>query len=405
MPLDAVELGDRIFAPATRELSLDDRGPLTLITLRDITDSKRQIYARDQFLAMLAHELRNPLAPIRTALDVLKLQPEVPLADRPREIMERQVSRLVRLVDDLLDISRITRGQIELELKPVDIAGLLARAVEDTQSLIDAQGHELILDVDDRPLTVQGDAVRLEQIFSNLLNNAAKYTPPNGRLRVEARRQGEEILIRVVDNGIGIDASLQPRIFDMFVQAETSLARSRGGLGIGLTLVKQLSRLHGGDVIVDSSGVGEGSAFTVRLPATDAPVAAVSPIAQRTAPAPLRVLVVDDNEDAAELLAAALVGHGHEVEVTNDGAAAVERALEFRPRVVLLDIGLPGIDGYAVARRLRSEASLSGCVIIGITGYGQPNDRQRSAEAGFDEHMVKPIELDQLWDVLASRTA
>ena len=302
--LDPVELSDRIFAPAMRELTLDERGPLTIITLRDITDTKRQLNARDQFLAMLAHELRNPLAPIRTALEVLKLEADPTAAQRPREIMERQVSRLVRLVDDLLDISRITRGQIELTREPVDIAATLRRAVEDTQPLLDAQNHELVLDVEDAALTVQGDPVRLEQIFSNLLNNAAKYTPAQGRLRVEARRQGDDIVVRIVDNGIGIDAALQPRIFDMFVQAETGLARTRGGLGIGLTLVKQLTRLPEGDVLVESGGPGQGSAFTVRLPASDAPVvrAEAAPVVLHAAATPLRVLVVDDNEDAAELL-------------------------------------------------------------------------------------------------------
>ncbi|MCA1664566.1 MAG: HAMP domain-containing histidine kinase, partial [Myxococcales bacterium] len=206
--------------------------------------SRRQLSARDEFLAMLAHELRNPLAPIRTALEILKKQSDVSEAQRPREIMERQVSRLVRLVDDLLDISRITRGQIQLDRELVDIAGMIGRAVEDTQPLIDAQKHELVLDIEPAALAVHGDPVRLEQIFSNLLNNAAKYTPAGGRIHVEARRRGGDIVVRVTDNGVGIDAALQPRIFDMFVQAETSLARTRGGLGIGLTLVKQLACLH-----------------------------------------------------------------------------------------------------------------------------------------------------------------
>ena len=404
---DSIELCDRIFAPVMRELALDDRGPLTFITLRDITDTKRQLNARDQFLAMLAHELRNPLAPIRTALEVLKLQPHPTAAQRPREIMERQVSRMVRLVDDLLDISRLTRGQIELTREAVDIAATLRRAIEDTQPLLDAQNHELVLDVDDAALTVQGDPVRLEQIFSNLLNNAAKYTPSQGRLRVEARRHGADIVVRVIDNGIGIDAALQPRVFDMFVQAETGLARTRGGLGIGLTLVKQLARLHGGDVDVESGGAGQGSAFTVRLPASDAPVvqAETAPVAHAGAAAPLRVLVVDDNEDAAELLASALVTQGHAVEVAGSGAEALERARVFRPRVILLDIGLPGIDGYGVAKQLRAESQLSDCVIIGVTGYGQPDDRRRASEAGFDEHLVKPIELDHLWSVIAVHTA
>jgi signal transduction histidine kinase/FixJ family two-component response regulator len=401
--LEPIEIGDRVFAPATRQLSLDERGPLTIITLRDITDARRQIDARDQFLAMLAHELRNPLAPIMTALDVLKMQPDA-VTQRPRAIMERQVTRLVRLVDDLLDISRITRGQIELQRQPVDLAATLASAVEDTQSLLDAQHHKLVLAIDSAPLMVIGDSVRLEQIFTNLLNNAAKYTAPGGALRLEARRVGDDIVVRVEDNGIGIDPTMLPRIFDMFVQAETSLARSRGGLGIGLTLVNQLAQMHGGSVSAESKGKGHGSVFCVRLPASDAPIPVTSGRAALVPKSPIRVLVVDDNEDAAELLSAALLAHGHDVETANDGVTAIERAIAFRPGVILLDIGLPEMDGYAVAKRLRAEPTLAGAVIIGITGYGQADDRRRSAAAGFDEHLVKPVDLDRLWDLIATRT-
>jgi signal transduction histidine kinase len=356
---------------------------------------------KDEFLAMLAHELRNPLAPIRNGLLLL----DGPESGRVREMMGRQVDHLVRLVDDLLDVSRILRGKVELRVEPLDLATVLARATETSQPIIDAQGHELTVSLSQPRIRVNGDPVRLAQVFANLLNNAAKYTEKGGHIWVAAGREGGEVVVRVADDGIGMPADLVPRVFDLFTQAERSLDRSQGGLGLGLTLIKRLVEMHGGTVEAHSEGPGKGSEFVVRLPAFEGVVPGEpGPAGDTPSPPPApprRVLVVDDNADAAETLAWLLRAAGHDVLTAYDGRAAVDTAPAFRPEVVLLDIGLPGIDGYEVAARLRRRPELREALLVAVTGYGQDEDRRRSREAGFDEHLTKPIDPAALPALLA----
>ncbi len=363
---------------------------------------------KDEFLAMLAHELRNPLAPLRNALEVLKL-PDADPADaaRMRAVMERQVEHLVRLVDDLLDVSRIMRGKIALRKEVVELAAVVMRAVETAQPLIEARAHELSVKVDDGAVPLEGDLVRLAQVVSNLLHNAAKYTEPGGRISLEARREGAEVVLCVRDNGVGIPPEVLPHVFDLFVQADRSMARSQGGLGIGLTVVKRLVELHGGRVEARSEGPGRGSEFIVRLPAAEGPKPAPKP---RPAPdgqpaARRRALVVDDNADAAESLAVLLRSAGHEVRTAYDGPSALAAARDLRPEVVLLDLGLPGMDGCEVARRLRQLEGLQGALLVALTGYGSEEDRRRSKEAGFDRHLVKPVDPAELRELFAAAPA
>jgi CheY-like chemotaxis protein/two-component sensor histidine kinase len=301
-----------------------------------------------------------------------------------------------RLVDDLLDVSRIARGKIALREDVVDLATAVDRAVETSRPLLDARGHTLTADVSRGPLWVRGDLTRLAQVFANLLNNAAKYTPDGGRVSVTVTRDGETAVVRVQDTGVGIPPDLLPRVFDLFTQADRSLDRAQGGLGIGLSLVKMLVELHGGQVAAHSGGPGRGSEFVVRLPLTDAPVGDGSPQSDRPKPAdvagPLRVLVVDDNTDAATSMAMLLRAVGHVTEAVHDGPAAVAAADRFRPHVVLLDIGLPGMDGYEVARRLRAAEDGTRRLLIAVTGYGGEDVRRRAEAAGFDRHLVKPVD-------------
>lgn len=357
---------------------------------------------KDEFLAMLAHELRNPLAPVRNALHILKM-PEAGVAAvrQARDMMERQVQHLVRLVDDLLDVSRIMRGKIELRKETVDLAAVVGRAVETAQPALDAAGHELSLTLPARPVLLEADVVRLAQVFANLLNNAAKYTEPAGRVWLEAERDGPgAVLVRVRDTGIGITPDLLPHIFEPFVQADRSLARSQGGLGIGLTLVKKLVEMHGGTVTAASAGPGRGSEFGVWLPAlpeSRAEAEGGEPIeAIRRAGPGRRVLVVDDNVDAAQSAAMLLRIWGHEVRTAHDGSSVFGAVRDFRPEVVLLDIGLPGMSGFEVARQLRREQEFRGLVLAAMTGYGQDEDRRKSREAGFDVHLTKPLDPDTL---------
>jgi PAS domain S-box-containing protein len=363
---------------------------------------------KDEFLAMLAHELRNPLAPVRNALHVLK-QPGVEPAvrERVREMMERQVSHMARLLDDLLDVSRISRGRIELRKEIVEVGPLVARTVEAVRPLIDERRHHLSVSLPPEPLRVEGDPTRLEQILTNLLNNAAKYTDPGGHLGVSASREGAEVVLRVRDDGIGIAPDVLPRVFDLFVQAERRINRSQGGVGIGLTLVRRLVELHGGRIEALSPGPGRGSEFVVRLPAATEPAGGrevATPSGNAAAPGsspPRRVLVVDDNRDAADSLAVLLRLMGQDVCVAYDGPSALAQAQEFRPALVLLDIGMPGMDGYEVARRLRQQPELGNVVVAALTGWGQEGDRRRSAEAGFDRHLVKPVDPAALEALLA----
>ncbi|MFP7723568.1 PAS domain S-box protein [Lysobacter sp. A3-1-A15] len=359
---------------------------------------------KDQFLATLAHELRNPLAPISNALQVWPLveqQPEE--ARRIREVMERQVRQMVRLIDDLLDVSRINRGKIELRRERLDLGVAVAAAVEALQPFIDAHRHQLVVVLPDHPLHVDADLGRLVQVFGNLLNNAAKYTSPGGHVRLEARGDGMEAVVTVRDDGAGIPADMLAPVFEMFTQVDQSLGRSHGGLGIGLTLVKSLVELHEGTVEARSEGPGRGSEFIVRLPLAPADDAPAGPAASLPGSLPdakrHRVLVVDDVEASADTLALMLKGLGQEARAVYDGASALEAIATFRPAVAFIDIAMPGMDGYEVAGRIRQRLG-SGPVLVALTGYGQEDDRRRAFDAGFDHHLVKPTSVEALHQVL-----
>jgi PAS domain S-box-containing protein len=370
---------------------------------------------KDEFLAMLAHELRNPLAPIRNAAQILGMvgPPQAPV-QQAREIIERQVAHLARLVDDLLDVSRITRGKINLEWAPVDLAQVVANAVEGSRPLIDARRHELHVSLPTEPVLVEGDSTRLTQVVLNLLNNSAKYTPEGGDIGLTLRREDGDAVISVRDNGVGIAPDLLPRVFDLFIQAERTLDRSQGGLGIGLTMVQRLIELHGGTVRAHSDGVGRGSEFVVRLAAMPCPLAGAGVVAdgraagETSAHSRRRILVVDDNRDSAESLAVLLRLLGNDVRTALDTPVALTVAEDYQPHVVLLDIGLPGLDGHAAARRLRAIPALGATVLVALTGYGSPADRRRSEESGFYAHLVKPVAfaaLRELLDALPTRTS
>ncbi len=366
-------------------------------------------HRKDEFLATLAHELRNPLAPIRNGLEILRRSGQlVGSAARARDMMERQLAHMVRLVDDLLDVSRISRGKVDLRLSPLQVQAVLEHALEASRPAIDHGGHALVLQVPAHPLPVSGDLTRLAQVVSNLLNNAAKYTPSGGRIELSARAEGGQALIQVKDNGTGISAEMLPRVFDLFAQVDRTLARAQGGLGIGLSLARQLVGLHGGEIVAESPGLGLGSCFTVRLPLAGEPgPPAAMPATEGPGGAtpPARVLVVDDNVDGAESLALMLGLQGHVVRTAHDGAAALELAAAWCPEVVLLDIGLPGMSGYEVARRLRAQRPAPGLMLVAVTGWGTEEDQRRSAEAGFDHHLTKPVEVAALEAVLACRQA
>ncbi len=367
--------------------------------LDELATADRQ---KNEFLAMLAHELRNPLAPIRNALHLMKMPgADATTVSEARCMMERQVSQLVRLVDDLLDVSRIVRGKIELRREPVDLAVAIARAVETAQPVVDAQGHQLTISVPEQAVWVDGDLIRLSQVIANLLTNAAKYTTEAGRISVGLERSGGEAVVRVRDTGVGIPPELQPSIFELFVQGDHSLARSQGGLGIGLTLVKRLVEMHGGAITVASAGAGQGSEFTVRLPALPEwrgaePPGSPSAPPRVTGARRRRVLVVDDNVDAAESIAVILRASGNDVRSIHDGPSVLPAAKAYRPDVIVLDIGLPGLSGYDVARMLREQAEFRRTLLVAVTGYGQEEDRRRSQEAGFDYHLTKPVDPEAL---------
>ena len=352
---------------------------------------------KDEFLAMLAHELRNPLAPIRNAIELMRLRgPDEPDLHWARDIIERQVQHMTRLVNDLLEVSRITRGKVTLQKEVLNVAAVIARAVETSRPHVEARRQHLTVSFPPDPVFLEGDMTRLAQILSNLLNNAAKYTPEEGQIQLTTRLEDAEIVFRVRDTGIGIPPEMLRRVFDLFIQVNQSLDRSQGGLGIGLTLVRSLVELHGGSVQVFSDGPGKGSEFVVRLPAVlnavpDAAIANHRSDGERGPPR-RRILVVDDNVDSAESLAMVLRVTGHQVRTAHDGLTALAMADEFEPEIVLLDIGLPQMDGYEVARRLRSRQRVDGLVIVALTGYGQDDDRRRSREAGFDHHLVKPVQ-------------
>lgn len=356
---------------------------------------------KDEFLAMLAHELRNPLAPVITAIEIMRRTQDGGRDDRLLKLMTRQLQQLTHLVDDLLDVSRVSRGLIELRREVLRMDDVIAAAVESSQPLIETRRHTLQVEGDAHGCWVSGDRVRLTQIFSNLLNNAAKYTEPHGRITVRTEKNADMMLLSVSDNGVGIPPSMLGSVFSMFTQVPGSLDRAPGGLGIGLTLVRTLVQLHGGSVHADSAGLGHGSTFTVRLPLADPASAAVPVPAPACTSTVTHVLVVDDNVDAAETMAEMLRMIGARVAVAHDGPQALAQAAE-APRfdLVLLGIGLPGMDGYEIAREWRRRFG-GESLLVALTGYGGAEDRRRSAQAGFDSHLVKPTSLDQLQAVLA----
>jgi signal transduction histidine kinase/ActR/RegA family two-component response regulator len=360
---------------------------------------------KNEFLAMLAHELRNPLAPIRNASELLARKVRAdPDASWALAMVHRQVTHLTRLVDDLLDISRITQGRIELRRSPIQVEVVIARALETADPLIREKHHRVAVVSSRRPLTVNADPERLVQCLANILTNAAKYTNNGGDIRIESRTDGEQMIISVADNGVGIAPELLPNVFDLFVQAERTLDRSQGGLGIGLSIVKRLIELHGGTVDVMSDGLNRGATFEIRLPLTDAAQAPADSM-HPGAPIPLKILVVDDNQDAADALGSLLRVDGHDVETAYSGLQALERIRSFGPAVVLLDIGLPGVDGYEVARRMRAEPSANGTKLVALTGYGREADREKVRASGFVAHLVKPVEYAALQRVITQVAA
>ena len=365
---------------------------------RALEEADRQ---KNEFLAMLAHELRNPLAPLRSAADLLQrllVEPSQPR--RTVDIIERQVTQLTRLVDDLLDISRITQGKIELRRAPQRLDHLISNSIESVELLVREKGHAVSVHSGPRPLMVMGDPQRLVQCFGNVLANAAKYMPPSGEIRVRTRQEGSNAIVTISDDGIGISADMLPKVFDLFAQGERMLDRSQGGLGIGLAIVKRLVEMHGGSVAVFSDGPDRGATFEIRLPVAAADTAAGTthkraPVAKR------RILVVDDNRDAADALAALLQDDGHEVAAVYSSRAALEMIQRFRPDIALLDIGLPDIDGYELASRIRKDGALTHVRLIAITGYGQEEDKARARSAGFTAHLLKPVEYHRLQQMLA----
>jgi signal transduction histidine kinase/CheY-like chemotaxis protein len=364
--------------------------------VEELKTAQEAIRHKDEFLAMLAHELRNPLAPILTAAHLLRVRSdEAETVQRAREIIERQVRHEARL----LDVSRITRGMIDLQRRPVDLADIVAQAVETVGALVEERRHQLSIVQAPQPLPLHADPVRLVQVVSNLLVNAAKFTPPGGRLGLRTERDGATAVLRVTDNGVGIPPNMLDKIFGLFAQVEPSLARSQGGLGIGLTLAKTLVEMHGGTIVVASAGPGRGSEFVVRLPlgAPAPPKAAPG----ESPPRRYRILLIEDHHDARQTLGEALRLAGHEVFVADNGADGIDLALAHHPDVAVVDIGLPGVSGYEVAARVR--AALGSTVrLIALTGYGQAEDRRRSQAAGFDAHVVKPVGVEDLEAMLQS---
>jgi len=369
---------------------------------RQLAELRTADQRKDEFLATLGHELRNPLSPMLTSLELLK-RTAPPNLDTVHlvAVMQRQAGHLARLVDDLLEVSRITRGLIAVKHDLVNLGDVIAEAVETSRPIVEASEHRLAVHVPSEPLTVRGDAVRLMQVFANLLNNAAKYTDPGGSLSLTVRRRGEAAVVSVRDNGIGIDRKHLSSVFDMFTQVSRSDRRTQGGLGIGLTLVRSLVELHGGSVRASSEGRGRGSTFEVILPlAAERVTAQCADAVPETLPA-RRVLVVDDNHDAAETLQTLLQSLGVTVAAAENGQEALRVFESFEPDAVLLDIGMPGMDGYEVARRIRATPSGNGVQLIALTGWGQQEDVRRCFEAGFNHHLVKPLDLSKLWGLIA----
>lgn len=383
---------------------------------RLLENSRRQSEAlrdadrkKDEFLATLAHELRNPLAPIRNAIEVMRTRGlEDPTHEWARQVIDRQVKNMVRLVEDLLDVSRITTGKLVLRRGPTDLATLIGRAVESSRFLIESSRHELIVDLPPTPIPLSVDEVRMTQVFSNLLTNAAKYTDSGGRIEIRGRAVGRDVEVSVMDNGMGISAEMLGQVFSLFTQVDRSLNRSQGGLGVGLALVRRLVEMHGGTVTASSPGLGQGSTFTVRIPGLERETAVAAAAADDAALQPasvgLRILLVDDNRDAAISLAMLLRTLGHHTQTAHTGPEGLEAARSFHPDVVLLDIGLPGLNGYEVARELRADPRFADMTIIALTGWGTDEDKRQAAEAGFNSHLTKPVDPALMVQILEAMT-
>jgi signal transduction histidine kinase/ActR/RegA family two-component response regulator len=411
--LGAIQLSDRVSGDFTEddEAILRQLANLAAIAIENsrLYDALRDADRRkDEFLAMLSHELRNPLAPIRNALHILRLRARGDaVLEQTSDMMVRQVDHMVRLVDDLLDVSRITRGKIVLQREVVDAATIVNRAVEASRPAIESSRHSLMVTFANQPLPVDVDLTRMVQVVTNLLNNAAKFTPESGRVEICTSRKNGDAVVEVKDNGAGISDEVLPMIFDLFVQSGRTLDGSQGGLGIGLTLVKRLTEMHGGSVAAASGGPGKGSVFTVRLPLA-APGATMEDAqltldagARASSAGRLRVLVVDDNRDSADSLRMLLSALGNEAQTAYDGQGALQLAADWRPELIVLDIGLPSMSGYDVVKRLRAAPETADAVVVALTGYGSESDRHRSAEAGFDDHLVKPVDMTRLEELLA----
>jgi len=395
----------RLFALAQEEIEERRR---TEEALRIIEEHLREANVRkDEFLATLGHELRNPLNPIKSAIELLRRKGTND-ADQEwgHDLIDRQVSHLAHLIDDLLDVSRISQGKLELRPRPIDVNEVVARAIESMRPAVEATAPKLTLKPSDGTLYLNADPVRLAQIFSNLLDNAAKYSGTGGRIEVEVMRQNDEALIAITDNGAGIAAEHLPRLFDLFYQADRSMGRAQGGLGIGLTLVKRLVEMHGGSILAKSEGLGSGSRFEVRMPLlTSDPHRERSGSEEKRLTRPVRILIADDNRDSANSMARLLRWSGNDVEIAYDGEDAFHLAEANRPEVLLLDIGMPRLDGYQLAERIRGQAWGRRMILIAATGWGQDEDRRRSLTSGFDAHLVKPVDSEALFDLIARLTA
>ncbi len=382
-----------------------DRQPAYLATLRDVTERKEAVRRRDEFLAMLAHELRNPLAPILSAVHFMH-QRGLPTSEleEARAVIERQSQHLVRLLDDLLDLSRVTHGKIDLRQQPIDLRTLLADAVRASRNLAEARNLQLTTEVPAETLWVEADPTRVTQVIVNLLNNATKYTPPGGRIEATLHSNDSEVILSVKDTGVGIPEADKTSIFDLFAQFHVSLDRTEGGLGIGLTLAQRIVELHGGTIEVQSEGEGKGSEFIVRLPRRHPPLLLASssiPPPQEKPFVPRNIFLVEDNDDNLEMLRKLLLAWGHRVEGVGDGLQALEIMRRGLAEVTLIDLGLPGMDGYELARQVRKLPGGETVRLIAVTGYGQPEDRRRALQAGFDLHLVKPVDLHKLEQYLA----
>ncbi len=398
---------ERKQAERERESLLEREKAARIAAEQAQVEAERAHRAKDEFLAMLGHELRNPLAPIVAALDTLR-SADQPTHEHARIVVERQIAHMIRLVDDLLDVARIARGKVELHKERLEISSAIEKAVEMTSPLLERAQQALTVSVPKEGLTIDGDATRLSQVISNLLTNASKFTPPGGKISLTAEQDGNEVVLRIVDSGIGISPEMLPRVFQMFVQETQSIARSQGGLGLGLAIAHNLVQAHGGSITAESRGTGEGSTFTIRLPRVRTEGQRSSAPPPRLAvekPASLQVLIVDDHEDAATMLGLMLRRLGHTHQMAHDGETALGALDSFTPDVALLDIGLPDMDGYELAKRIRAKMAEKGIKLIALTGYGQESDRRKAYEAGFDIHLVKPLSRATLEATLAQLAA